>query len=226
MELNVGGDYVVVNVYFGYAGAVTEQPFHHGNLRAALLSAAEQTIREHGVDAVSLRDLARRAGVSHGAPRRHFPDRQALLDAMAERGFRTLSRTVERAAAEAGPGHEELFRSVARAYVVFAIDEAALMDLMFTTKNSEPTPELDQAAAEFFTIINGIMSNTLAVRPPLDDPQRLQMLLISTLQGIATLVGSGRLPRELVDQLIDDTTTVFTGRSRKKTGRAFPGKST
>ncbi len=137
---------------------------------------------------------------------------------MAERGFRNLTKTVEQAATEAGPTYEARFRSVARAYVGFAIDEAALMDLMFTTKNSEPTAELDQAATEFFTVINSIMDGgSSTASPPLADPQRLRMLLISTLQGIATLISSGRLPRELVDQLIDDTTTVFTGLSRSET---------
>jgi hypothetical protein len=52
------------------------RPYHHGNLRTALLAEAERTIRERGVHDVSLRQLAREVGVSHGAPRRHFPDRQ------------------------------------------------------------------------------------------------------------------------------------------------------
>ena len=66
------------------------RPYHHGNLRTALLAAAQQTVRERGVAALSLRELAREVGVSHGAPRRHFPDRQALLDALAEDGFERL----------------------------------------------------------------------------------------------------------------------------------------
>ena len=68
----------------------SERPYHHGNLRSALLAAAERTVRERGVQDLSLRELAREIGVSHGAPRRHFPDRQALLDALAESGFERL----------------------------------------------------------------------------------------------------------------------------------------
>ncbi|WAP58220.1 helix-turn-helix domain-containing protein [Streptomyces sp. S465] len=60
------------------------RPFHHGNLRAVLLDQAELVLRERGIDALSLRELAREAGVSHGAPRSHFIDRNALLDALAE----------------------------------------------------------------------------------------------------------------------------------------------
>ena len=67
----------------------SSRPYHHGNLREALLVQAMTTLREGGVEALSLRELARAVGVSHAAPRRHFPDRQALLDALAERGLRT-----------------------------------------------------------------------------------------------------------------------------------------
>jgi len=192
---------------------VPERPFHHGNLRAVLLAEAERTVRDQGVAALSLRQLARQAGVSHGAPRRHFPDRQALLDALAERGFQTLSQTIQQASAHAGPTYEDRFRAVARAYVGFAIDRAALMDLMFTTKNAGPSADLQRAATEFFSLVNSIMADgAKARRPPLTDQYRLQMLLIATLQGIATLVSSGRVDREQVDQLIDDTATVFTGK--------------
>ncbi len=71
----------------GNLSAVDERPYHHGNLRTALLAQAEKTVRERGVQDLSLRELAREVGVSHGAPRRHFPDRQALLNALAESGF-------------------------------------------------------------------------------------------------------------------------------------------
>ncbi|MEU4746905.1 helix-turn-helix domain-containing protein, partial [Actinosynnema sp. NPDC023658] len=70
--------------------ATDERPYHHGNLRTALLDAAERGLRERGADTLALRDLAREIGVSHAAPRRHFPSRQALLDALAVAGFERL----------------------------------------------------------------------------------------------------------------------------------------
>jgi AcrR family transcriptional regulator len=73
---------------------VQVKPFHHGNLRDELLGRARVTLRESGEDGLSLRQLAREAGVSHGAPRRHFPERQHLLDALAEQGFDELTATV------------------------------------------------------------------------------------------------------------------------------------
>ncbi len=92
MSNNVDYDNKDVNDNFDPLGWATmsERPYHHGNLRAALLEQAERTVRERGVQDLSLRELAREVGVSHGAPRRHFPDRQALLDALAEAGFARL----------------------------------------------------------------------------------------------------------------------------------------
>src|ERR1035437_9150796 len=81
---------VSMTTSFARLESVTERPYHHGSLRTALLAHAERTVRERGVQDLSLRELAREIGVSHGAPRRHFPDRQALLDALAEAGFARL----------------------------------------------------------------------------------------------------------------------------------------
>src|ERR1700747_3401130 len=80
------------------------RPYHHGNLRSELLAEAERTVREQGVDKLSLRELARATGVSHAAPRRHFPDRQALLDALAESGFERLELELTAALEAADPG--------------------------------------------------------------------------------------------------------------------------
>src|SRR6185437_10944983 len=91
-------------------GSMPERPYHHGNLRRALLDAAERTVRERGVQELSLRELARDVGVSHGAPRRHFPDRQALLDALAETGFTRLGRDLRAAIEGAGDDFETRLR--------------------------------------------------------------------------------------------------------------------
>ena len=78
------------------------KPFHPGNLRAVLLDQAQVVLHERGVDALSLRELAREAGVSHAAPRKHFVDRDALLDALAERGFARLAELLRDAARREG----------------------------------------------------------------------------------------------------------------------------
>src|ERR1700733_6807912 len=115
--------------------SVGDRPYHHGNLRTALLAQAERTVRERGIQDLSLRELARDVGVSHAAPRRHFPDRQALLDALAEAGFDRLGASLR--AAGAGPGEEcePRLRATAAAYIQFAIHDPALLELMFASKH-------------------------------------------------------------------------------------------
>src|SRR5271168_1175007 len=125
---------------------MAERPYHHGNLRTALLAQAARTVRECGVQAVSLRELAREAGVSHGAPRRHFPDRQALLDALAQAGFKRLGAELRGAFDRAGEDFEARLHATATAYVHFATRDAALLELMFAGKHQQQSGDLHQAA--------------------------------------------------------------------------------
>ena len=119
---------------------MTERPYHHGNLRTALLAQAELIVRERGVAELSLRELAREVGVSHGAPRRHFPDRQALLDALAEEGFARLGRELRDAVERRRERRSSArLQATASAYVRFATRDAALLQLMFASKHGEPS---------------------------------------------------------------------------------------
>ncbi len=95
--------------------------YHHGDLPAALLQAAGRTLEKRGIAALSLRDTARRAGVSHNAPYRHFPDREALLAALAAEGFATLGERLR-----GKPGRE-----MGEAYVRFAREQPQRFRLMF-----------------------------------------------------------------------------------------------
>src|ERR1700727_2378646 len=81
---------------------VPPRPYHHGNLREALLCAAEKRLVASGVQDISLRELSRELCVSHTSPRRHFADKQALLDALAVRGFQRFDETLVRAATKRG----------------------------------------------------------------------------------------------------------------------------
>ena len=127
--------------------AMNDRPYHHGHLRATLLAEAERTLREQGVDALSLRDLARQAGVSHAAPRRHFADRQALLDALAEAGFRRLGEEMSAAVDAAGDDYRSRLHAAASAYVRFATVDGDLLQVMFASKNSAESGLFPAAAA-------------------------------------------------------------------------------
>jgi AcrR family transcriptional regulator len=190
---------------------VAQQPFHHGNLRAVLLDQAERTLREGSVDDLSLRELARRAGVSHGAPRSHFIDRQSLLDAVAERGFVRLAEAV----ADAGAAHPEdllgRLRGVADAYVRFAVTDAALLELMFSTKNARAPQGVQTAAERLFSAFGSMFdADFRAGRFRGPDLDRTKLLFVAVLQGIASLIASRRLSEEQGGALVDDAIELLT----------------
>ncbi|HET8576665.1 MAG TPA: helix-turn-helix domain-containing protein, partial [Methylomirabilota bacterium] len=94
--------------------------YHHGDLPRALVAAAVSLVEREGVDALTLRGAARKAGVSQAAPYRHFADKQALLAAVAEEGFKALSEAMRRASAPHEGDPLGRFRALGEAYVEFA----------------------------------------------------------------------------------------------------------
>lgn len=194
---------------------MTERPYHHGALREALLEQAERTVRERGADALSLRELAREVGVSHGAPRRHFPDRQALLDAVAEAGFERLGAELRSALAGAGEDFEPRLRATAAAYVRFATRDPALLELMFAGKRHDPTGALREAAERAFAVMLELIAQGQAegaLEP--GEPERVGLILFATIQGIASLVGAQIVAAEQIDELVADSVAHFLRGSR------------
>ena len=102
--------------------------YHHGNLREALLDAAEAVLAESGPEGLTLREVARRAGVSHGAPYHHFDNRDALFAAVAERGFTGLLGAMTGAA---GATSRDQLVAICEAYVEFAAHHPTRFRLMF-----------------------------------------------------------------------------------------------
>jgi AcrR family transcriptional regulator len=189
---------------------VADRPYHHGNLRAALLRQAECTLRDQGLDQLSLRELARQVGVSHGAPRRHFADRQALLDALAEAGFARLGAELREAVDGAGEDYEARLRAIAAAYVRFAVHDAALLELRFAGKRREQqSGALHDAADRAFSVILELIRQGQAGGMQRSEPERVGLLLFATMQGIAALVGGGLVDTERVDGLVADAIGQF-----------------
>jgi AcrR family transcriptional regulator len=109
-----------------------EKPrYHHGNLREALLAAALDAVREHGVSALSLREVARRAGVSHAAPAHHFGDKAGLLTAIAVEGFERFGQAQREGAARGGDDPSKSFAWLGWAYVMFAAQNREYFEVMF-----------------------------------------------------------------------------------------------
>ena len=183
---------------------MSPRPFHHGNLRAVLLEQGEVMLRETGVDGISLRELARQAGVSHGAPRSHFVDKQSLLDALAERGFDRLTHRVTAVAAQ-GATFTDRFRAVGHAYVDFAVGDAALMELMFAAKIDDPPEPVQQAAGRLFQTFDELLEGDAGVDAAAEEARwRFKLMFASTMQGTATLIAARRITPAQGQTVVDD----------------------
>ncbi|BCJ69406.1 TetR/AcrR family transcriptional regulator [Polymorphospora rubra] len=191
-------------------------PYHHGNLRTTLLAAAERSLRQHGADQLSLRELAREVGVSHAAPRRHFPDRQSLLDALAEAGFARLDQELRAALSTTGTEFGARLHATAAAYLRFATEDAALLELMFTRKHREGADRLLAAAAAPFGLLHDLIAEGQEeglLQP--GDPQRVGIVFFATLQGIATLINGSLVAPELLDGIVETAVDQFMRGSRR-----------
>ncbi len=202
--MNVVADNNVGNAYEGLRSSdvrPTEQPYHHGDLRAALLDRAAEHLRTGTVADLSLRALARDLGVSHAAPQRHFPDRRALLDAVAEAGWQRLDADLAGADPGAGAGVRARLLALGRAYVRFATGEPALLELMFAGKAAGDSHDGPGLAAPFAVVTDAQVRGE--VRP--GDPATLAPALWAALHGVAALAVGGVLPGADVDALLVQT---------------------
>ena len=129
-------------------------PYHHGNLRQALLEAALIILERDGESGLGLRDLARAVGVSPAAPYRHFDNRAALLEALAVTGFQRFSATMNEIV-RARP--DDMLSAMGKAYVLFALDNAALFRLMFSSQlKRDNRPGLRMAADAAFATLSQV----------------------------------------------------------------------
>lgn len=183
----------------------TKRPYHHGDLRSALLRAGETTLARVGADAFSVRELARELGVSNNAPRRHFASKQALLDALAQHGFEQLGEALQRAIAEIGPDFEKRLLALARAHIQFATGHRALMALMFATKQRpDVAPELLQASYKALsagpeTLALGQSTGAVVA----GDPEQLALTVFAVVEGLISLSVDGRFGGVTLDILVE-----------------------
>ncbi|NGN67628.1 TetR/AcrR family transcriptional regulator [Streptomyces sp. A7024] len=176
--------------------------YHHGDLRTALLEAAERSIRDSGVSQLSLRDLAREVGVSHAAPRRHFPERQDLLDALAERGYARLGESIREAVSDHDSEFPERMRRAASAFGHFATGNPALLELMNATKHRPGASSVPQSSAAAFAPILDLIcegQENKALRK--GSPEEIGLIIYATINGITTLVNAGAISAERLDDL-------------------------
>lgn len=168
--------------------------YHHGALREALLAAAESLLLERGVDAFTLRECARRAGVSHAAPAHHFGDARGLLTALATIGFERKADLMQRYRDAATPDPVQRLLAVGQAYIDFAVAHRAHFQLMYDSDRLDRgDAALLSAATRSGDMLRGVMAEVMAAHalPPATLPQRL-LLAWAAVHGYATLVLEGQ----------------------------------
>ncbi|WP_280276496.1 TetR/AcrR family transcriptional regulator [Nocardia wallacei] len=180
----------------------TKDRYHHGALREELLRACLQLIDTEGLAAVSLRRVAREAGVSPGAPYHHFADRAALLAALSARGFDLLTAQLVAARATA-PTPIGSLTALADAYVRFAQEQPAYFRLMFRPELSQPdkNPEARAAGDAAFAVLADAIAEIVADGAfPADEADAVAVAVWSMGHGLAALALDGQLAKR-ADQL-------------------------
>jgi AcrR family transcriptional regulator len=193
------------------------KPYHHGDLRAALLAAAEAIVNREGVGGLTLRGVAREVGASHAAPKNHFDDLTGLLSELAAAGFNRFADRMEAAAARQADPQDKL-NAIGRAYVEFALAEPGLFQLMFRGERLDKTrPTLEKAMARGFEALTGSVAAVHEAGPGAARKTRAHAARAwSMVHGFAILLLDDRLnplldadaPQANVLSLLDDMLTL------------------
>jgi AcrR family transcriptional regulator len=195
-----------------------ERPYHHGDLRHAIVKAALDILNETQSLEFSLRELARRASVSHNAPYKHFADKRELLAAVSAAGFEMLTKRMARKIASAGDPRAQMF-AMSRAYIDHGVENPALYTLMFGSYLGGPErsrPALELAEAEKAkALLSGVIIAGGLGRPIPDHESKIAGAILawwSLVHGLTLLLAdglvgpkkkSGALGDRLVQGLLD-----------------------
>jgi AcrR family transcriptional regulator len=179
--------------------STAKNSYHHGDLRQSLIDAAIALISEDGISDLSLRQVARRVGVSHNAPYRHFEDKEALLAAVAEQGFQSLKVAMETAKQDIPVGTSQCLEAIGVAYVNFALAQPFHYRLMFgdyrgdSSNNSALTEAAHQS---FMVLVDTIRAGQSAGIFRAADPINMARVAWSLVHGQAMLALDNKLQVE------------------------------
>jgi AcrR family transcriptional regulator len=167
---------------------MTEKPYHHGDLRQALLTAAEAELAERGMEGFSLRSVAKRAGVSHAAPAHHFGDAKGLLTALAAEGFRQFLAAQAARESVSPPDPASQLVAAGLGYIDFALARPTLFRLLWQSERPNfEDPDLGQAArAAYQHLVDQV--GAAGGRQSADEAA-----LWALSHGLADLLAAGRL---------------------------------
>ena len=180
---------------------MAKKTYHHGNLRQALIEAADLILATEGVEGLSLRKVAQRAQVSPTALYSHFKDKRELLAQLATQGFEQLSAAMHDAAQNPGnDGDAQVneLAGLARGYVSFAMQHTALFQLMFGREvgNLLDFPALVAAGADSYTMMSECVARQIVSSGSQTSPAVAATAAWSVVHGLATLINDGRISPE------------------------------
>jgi AcrR family transcriptional regulator len=180
----------------------SKRPYHHGNLKQALLDAALELIRTKGAEAFTLREAARLAGVSHSASYRHFRDKNDLLAAVATEGYNRLTEEMV-TATEPGKTAYERFRLTANGFIQFALRNPDHFKVIFDAPQRYEYPETNEAGERAFgTLIRRVEECQAAGILQQGNSRMLALMFLGVAIGIAKLAITGRLPFSEASQVV------------------------
>src|SRR5215469_5939555 len=198
------------------------KPYHHGDLRRALLDEALRTIQTRGVEHLTLRTVGERLGVSRSALYRHFADKQSLLATVGKEGFRMLRQAIADAWEGNGRGRVG-FQAMGRAYVQFAVVHPSHYRVMFGAFIESATKDdqfVAEAKAAFQVLVDALIEQQNAGDLRRDDPVLMGRFVWALFHGSAILFIDGQLPETAQDALEHYTFERLYTAIRRETLRA------
>ena len=186
----------------------TKRAYHHGNLRTAVLQAAERALESGGTGNISLREISRELEVSHTAPRRHFETKQALLDALAIHGYEQLGQMLVRALQVPGTSFEVRLQRATAVLVRFALKHPALLSHMFAAKH-QPEASAELLATSVASLSSGvslIAEGQQAGDVVAGDPELLALVPFATVQGLIIVTSSSSFKGMSLEKLVQYAT--------------------
>jgi AcrR family transcriptional regulator len=176
--------------------------YHHGDLRTALVAEALKVLEKQDLEALSLREVARNVGVSATAVYRHFPSKESLLKALAERGLAMLAEQQQWAAAKTSGG-AAAFAQTGRAYVRFALANPNLFRLIFIHTPGRLRPDVESPEGSPARLLRGYVAHALGPRARREQVFVAALQAWSLVHGLAMLILDEQVERKAAEAMID-----------------------
>ena len=181
---------------------MAEHNYHHGDLKNALIRAGVEILSKDGLSGLSLRKVARKAGVSHSAPYAHYADKQALIAAISTEGFHRLYLQLNQATQLFANDPRQQIIACGRAYIQFALDEKDIFKIMFSgiLEKEKDYPDFVEISQMTFEFLVGVVNSCQAagvLRPAV--PDLMAVTIWAQVHGLVSLALEGQISHTVLD---------------------------